>query len=130
MPEVGSIKDVRRERRRAVRQKCTVLIETVIRFSQGFSNNWVEDSTQVKGCLIDLRVDGAKLYTKRQFPDGQELRLTLLLPGEPKVVAKANVQATKLIEEKGGYASSTRFVDISMDGRGSIERFLRSVVAA
>lgn len=127
MTDLKIERDIKKERRHAVRHQCRVLIETVFRFSEGFSNHWTEDIAEVRGMLVDLDLDGVKLFTKRQLTDGQELRLTLALPSEPNFVARANVSSSRLIEDKGGYVAKAKFIDLPPIDRMRIDRFLRSV---
>lgn len=120
-------RDMKRERRRAVRQKCKVRIEMIVRYKYGASGEWTENAVEIKGKLLDLSADGAMLYTKDSFVIDQELRLTIFIPKQPPVTTPVTVRSSKLIPEKECYASGTKFRGIPAEGLAGIVRFLNGV---
>ena len=119
--------DAKRERRRAVRHKCKVRIEMIVRFSYGMSGDWSENAVEIKGRLLDLSTEGAMLYTKEPFEPGQELRLTILIPKELAIVTGAVVRWCEPVPEKDDLASGVKFRNLPAEGLAAIAKFLREL---
>jgi hypothetical protein len=121
-------KEAKRERRRAIRHQCRVHIEMLIRCASGLSGDQTTNTLDVKGRLLDLSTEGAMLHTKQDFAIGQELRLTIFLPGHPAVVATASVRWCKPLPEKEKeFASGALFLALSKDGLNVIQGFLEEL---
>ncbi|NIA13639.1 MAG: hypothetical protein GWP08_06115 [Nitrospiraceae bacterium] len=115
----------KRERRRAIRHQCKVYVGMVIQFC--IAGDWSEDSREVKGRLLDLNAGGAKFFTRECFERGQQLRLRILMPGQPEVPAEALVCWSKRIQDKGGFATGVKFHKLSSEGARAIDAFLATL---
>jgi len=119
---MSDAKELQRERRRTIRHKVKVRIEMIIRYA--IAGVWSESTLNVKGRVLDLSTDGCRLFTKKQFDQGQELRLTIYMPWQPKVVSQAIVRWCKPLPEKEGYASGVSFKGLPEKGLKVIAKFL------
>ena len=119
---MSDAKELQRERRRTIRHKVKVRIEMIIRYS--IAGVWSESALAVKGRILDLSTDGCRLFTKKQFDQGQELRLTIYMPWQPKVVSLAIVRWCKALPEKEGYASGVSFKGLPEKDLKVIAKFL------
>jgi len=125
-----SDKQIKRERRHAIRHECKVSIQMLIGTSAGFSNDWAVDSIEIKGRLLDLSMGGASLLTKQSFETGQRLRLTVFLGGSAKISANAAVRWVKAIPEKGAHASGLEFTGLADKDRKTLTKFFKRLDAA
>lgn len=119
---MSDAKELQRERRRTIRHKVKVRIEMVIRYA--IAGVWSQSALAVKGRVLDLSTDGCRLFTKKQFDEGQELRLTIYMPWQPKVVSQAIVRWCKALPEKEGYASGVSFKRLPEKDLKVIAKFL------
>lgn len=79
----------------------------------------------MKGRLLDLSTEGVMLHTKQDFTAGQELLLTILLPGHTVVIATTSVRWCKTMPEKEKeFALRARFRTLSREGKNAIQAFL------
>ena len=115
-------KELQHEIHRTIRHKVKVRIEMIIRYS--IAGVWSESALAVKGRVLDLATDGCRLFTKRQFDEGQELRLTIHMPWQPKVVSQAVVRWCKALPEMEGYASGVKFKGLAEKDLKVIAKFL------
>ena len=122
-------KDPKRERRRTIRHKVRVRIEMLVRVRFGASDDWSTNAVEIKGRLLDLSADGAMLYTRQSFERGQELRLTIFIPDEPRVKTKAVVRWCKFIPDKEGHASGVKFAGVSEEALDIVTTFLKKLDA-
>ena len=113
------------ERRRAIRRQCRVYVGTVIQIC--IAGDWSEDSLEVKGRLLDLNAGGARLSTKERFEKGQQLRLRILMPGQPEVQAEALVCWAEPLPEEGGFGAGVKFRKLSGQSTRAIDAFLATI---
>lgn len=121
----ATTRDLKRERRRAIRHHCSVRARMVIQVAAAGenANNNVE-LVDVKAKLLDVTPESATIVTKYDFERGQQLQLILSLPGEEAIDADASVHWSKPLSKKGLYASGARFFSVAPDEKNAIERFL------
>lgn len=124
-------KTMKRERRRAIRHQCRVLIEMLVRCESGLTGDRTTNTIEVKGRLLDLSAEGVMLQTRQDFSVGQELRLTIFLPDRPTVVAATSVRWCKPLPEKEReFASGALFLTMTREGMNTIEAFLNDLMHA
>ena len=119
---MSDAKELQHERRRTIRHKVKVHIQMIIRYA--IAGVLSESTLNVKGRVLDLSTHGCRLFTKKQFDEGQVLRLTIYIPWQAKVVSKAIVRWCKPLPEKEGYASGVSFKGLPEKSLKAIAKFL------
>jgi len=132
--EASERKEVERERRRTIRRSCKVQIEMMIGHAAGFADSWSVDSLEIKGRILDLSIEGAKLFTqlftKQILEVGQELRLAIHLPTGATITTNATVRWVKAIPQKEAYMSGVQFVHLTQRDHKKVVGFLKELAVA
>jgi c-di-GMP-binding flagellar brake protein YcgR len=123
--ETSATKELVRARRRAIRHNCKVGINMLIKHRQGMSDTWSTDTFAVEGRILDLSIEGASLYTKKQLDTHQELRLVIQLEDKTSIQSEAIVRWVKAASQKGGYTSGVAFTKVSGKDQKKIQKFLK-----
>ncbi len=119
------VRDVKRERRRAIRNSCGVRVRMVIQVAAaGDRANTQVEMIDVKARLIDVTTESATIATKHDFDKGQQLQVIISLPGLRPLDVDATVHWSKALPKNGLYAAGARFYSIQPDDRVAIEKFL------
>ena len=113
------------ERRRAIRRQCKVYVGMTIQVC--IAGDWSDDSFEVNGRLLDINTSGAKFFTKEDFEKGQQLRLRILMPGQPEVLTEALVCWDKPIPDKNGFATGVKFRKLTDESASAIDAFLATL---
>jgi c-di-GMP-binding flagellar brake protein YcgR len=129
MAEIN-VDDMKKERRKFVRHTCKVYIEMIIRCSDGFSGTASTNRIEVKGKMLDLSLEGCKIFTRDGFTEGQELRLIIVMPDQPKVATGGIVRWSRAMEKPAGFASGVRFRNLSESSFKIIRGYLKPYLAA
>ena len=110
-----------------IRREVKVVIEMIVRCYVAATDDSSTEYVEVKGRLLDLTTDGAMLMTKQGFDVGQELRLAIVIPDQPRVSLRAVVRWVKPIPDKNLFAPGVQFIDPPAKGVDIIKRFLRQL---
>lgn len=122
-------KEAQRKRRRTIRHNCKVLIQMMVGFSPGDSDDWSVEAIKIRGRILDLSADGASLFTQQPFETGQELRLTIELPDRSQICTNAKVRWIKAVPQKDAYASGVQFIHVSKKDNKKLGKFLKELDA-
>ena len=124
----GEGKEAKRNRRRAIRHNCSVIIK-VLPSGAGASDSWQSPEPDLLGRVLDLSTDGASVFTSKPFDAGQNLGLQIKTREGVTLKGKGQVRWVKSVPEKRGFATGVQFEDLSEAESDAINEFLASLDA-
>lgn len=119
----------RRQRRRIIRHNCKAALDIQIGQSSGSGHQMSVHTHTIPGRVLDLSATGASLFTHHSLEVGDDVRLTLLVEGGPRIEALAAVRWMRRVDEKNGYASGVEFTHVGPRDRELLGAFLERIEA-
>ncbi len=85
---------------------------------------WTVGEHKIKGRVLDLSEQGAKLFTRHALEVGQDFKLCIAIDGIGEIAAPAFVRWLKKVPEKDGYATGVSFSNLEVPDFLRIKKFL------
>lgn len=117
-------KEIRSQRRRAIRRNCTVGIALCFQQQFGDTDTWNPQEHPIKRKLLDLSDNGASLFTGQQMEIGQHVSLRISIDRKAPIATQGQVLWSKAIPDKNAYASGVQFEGLGASDQKRLLKFL------